>query len=753
MQTILILCFLGDPTLPAGSLSGTGGYNASVKDLLDFLVNTHTFNCIFITNTTGNYTETSTIKISSNITLYRLTTPSSYRLHKNDYSQEVESFRIIIEEIIKDFSTIVFIHSFYWLSGLIAVTLSKKYHIPFIHTTVSLSKQKMLSGYKPAINYQFEYENLFLHKAKYILAITEEEKRILTKYYHIKEDKIVVEGQNIAGCYHMPIYNHYGIPQRNSHINSSLKPIGFNELNISEGEWWNYGAFTYVGRINQAKGVDLIIKAWIELDKRFEGEIPPLWIVGSTPYEIDNFRSTLEISPELINKYDRTKRIVWWGYLNPEAISTIYLKTTALITHSAFEGGGRVIMEALCQGIPVISTDTGFGKDYIINWLNGFVVNYGDVETLMLRMSHFIFNPILSSVLGENAKNFFHMIESNWNHNERVKNLYNALINHSNYFNEHIYSPNYCNNLFVKGCIVTYPYYYHKPSLENIVDFTTSCIRENVRTSDFNQIHELDIWEYDKQYIAKNIYSKLNKQKIWNYSESNNVWDTYEIIKKYTFSAKSPIILSPLKISNEKKLMLLPYMNMLSYNEIENNIYEIATRLKLFSELSTVNDTMGISLVAYWKNLQNCIQYLNIKKIIKPFYEIPDYLKSFLSNPQNFIGDMCIQYAQPLLGHVGVFEDEIFFLPTYHWKYTQKGLDGGLLLFQLLLTNSLCPTTTLSLLDFLSGIWKLPQKQILGWSLCMCIENMICDVVFSGSNLFLIYKVYLHLIEIFNTLI
>lgn len=177
------------------------------------------------------------------------------------------------------------------MSGLIASIFSEKYQIPFIHTTVSLSKQKELSGYQPAIKHQFDYEKTFLHRAKYILAITEEEERILAEYYKIDNEKIIVEGQNIANDYHSPIYDRYGIPQNffQSNANAPLKPIGFDELNISKDNWWNYGAFTYVGRINQAKGVNIIIKAWIELDKRFNGNIPPLWLVGNTPYEIDNF--------------------------------------------------------------------------------------------------------------------------------------------------------------------------------------------------------------------------------------------------------------------------------------------------------------------------------------------------------------------------------------------------------------------------------------------------------------------------------
>lgn len=755
-HTILILCFLGDPTLPAGSLAGTGGFNASVKDLLDFIVKTHTFNCIFITNTTGNYTESSIVQISSNVMLYRLFSPAIHLLQKNNYTQEIENFQNNIEYIIKDFSNIAFIHSFYWLSGLIANTLSEKYQIPFIHTTVSLSMQKMISGYTPDINHQFEYENAFLHKAKYILAITEEEKRVLIEYYNIDDKKIIVEGQNIANEYHTPLYDNYGIPQSISQTSTRLKPVGFNELNVSDGNWWNYGAFTYVGRINQTKGVDIIIKAWIELDKRFEGKIPPLWLIGNTPYEIEHFRNEIGISTKLLLKYEQTKRIIWWGYLNPTAISTLYLKTAVLVTHSAFEGGGRVILEALCQGIPVISTNTGFGKDYIIDWLNGFIVNYMDIEMLMLRMSHFVTNPMLSSVLGENAKKCFQVIEANWNRNTRINNLYCTLISNSNYSNAYISNITLDNNMFEKGCITTYPYYYHKPTVREITDFASSCIKEVVFIpSKFEQISSFDLWKYNREYVIKNIYPKLNKRKLWDYSETFNVWSTYEIIKKYTYSIKSHVILSPINMSSESLLIIFPYMEMLSCREIEKNVYKIAKCLKLFSELPLEKDNViGISFVSYWRNLQQYINRLKFSNIANKLKRIPPAIKCFLNNPQNFTGKMCIQYAQPPLGHVGILKNKIFLLPTYHWKYSQEGLDAGLLFYQVLFSmHRLCPTTTLSVLHYFSSIWELPEKQILGWTLCICIENMICDLIFSTSKQYLIDKVYIHLINLFDTLI
>ena len=750
-QTILILCFLGDPTLPAGSLAGTGGFNASVKDLLDFLKKNDSFNCIFITNTTGNYTKTSTIKVCPNVTLYRVYSTSIHLLKKNDYTKDIKNFENSIEQIIQDFSNIAFIHSFYWLSGLIAASLSEKHRIPFIHTTVSLSKQKLLSNYEPGIVHQFDYEYVFLNKAKYILAITEEEKRILEKYYNINSKKIIVEGQTVTIDYHQPIYDNYGIPQTIAQSGTPLKPVGFDELNVSEGNWWNYGAFTYVGRVTKTKGVDIIIKAWIELDKQFNGAIPPLWIIGNSPYEIDGFRNTLDISLKSLCKYEKAKRIVWWGYLTPAAISTLYLKTAVLITHSRFEGGGRVILEALCQGIPAISTNTGFGKDYIINWLNGFIVNYGDIKALTLRMSHFVASPVLSSVLGENAKNIFNKMETNWNHNACIKNLYNALIDNSSFSNKCTSNITLDEDVFEKGIVTTYPYYYRKPTLKNIADFTNSCIKEKLFSPEkFLEISSSNIWVYNKQYVVKNIYPKLNKRKLWDYSEKTAVWNTHDIIEKIIVSTKSMVVLNPLNISREDLLVMLPYMEILSCTDIEKNLCNVASHLELFSESSIITDDK-YSFVSYWKNLLKNINALNITELTQLLGKITPSIKYFLTDSDNFTGNICIQYAQLPLGHIGIFEKDIFLLPTYHWKYAQQGLDAGLLLYQILLSEPYyCSTITLATLECFATIWHIGKKQILAWALYICLENMICDLIFHDSKQ---SSIYFQIIALFDQLI
>ncbi len=756
LKKILILCFLGDPTLPSGSLSGTGGFNASAKDLLDILSQKRGLDCIFVTNTTGNYNQPLTEKIGSNIVLHRVYSSPKNWLNRNSFSEEIPLYINAVETIIDDFSNISFIHSFYWLSGMIAESISKKFSIPFIHTTVSLAKQKILSGYNPDIVNQIKYENVFLNRAKHILAITEDEKKLLTKEYNIPSEKIIVEGQSVAKAFHFPIYDDYGIPLNISENNRHFKPIGFNDLDISEAIWWNSGAFTYVGRIIQIKGIDFIIKAWMNLDIEFKGKIPPLWIIGSTPYEIEKFRKDLNIPLDKLLEYETNKRIVWWGYLTPEAISTLYLKTSVLVTHSRYEAGGRVILEALCQGIPVISTNVGFGKDYINNWLNGFVVEYGKVKELEFRMSHFIMNPLLASTLGGNAKEVFRKLEKNWNHTTQIINLYEALLERKEYYFKHksSYTPKI--NYFDMGIIEAYPYYYQKPSIEQIVKIVNNdlALQNKVYFKDFHELYSSDIWIYKEKYAIKYICPKLNKDKIWNNFELHNAWSGNEILNKLLTICKFPSILPPIMVYEDKLLLIMPFLRIFSEREYIQNLDDIAQCLKKLSSVSVPNHAKGMTLCKYWNSLcQNIINHKNSR--INAIYEmVPERINTYMSTPDNFTGKICIQYSHPIYENIGLYNNKIFLLPIRNWKYVQLGLDAGILLSeQLRLRKTFNYESTKNILQNLSDIFKISSMQILSGCLCYCTENLIKKIFFKDTETVFDTELLVHIITAMNNLL
>lgn len=177
--------------------------------------------------------------------------------------------------------------------------------------------------------------------------------------------------------------------------------------------WWLDRCVLYVGRMTEAKGVPLIVEAWLRMAGKLGRACPALWLVGGLPEEIEAVRRAVGI--ETLQEFENEGRIRWWGYLDFAGISTLLLKAYVLVTHSLYEPGGRVVLEAMSQGIPVIATPHGFAADLIVDWHTGFLVDHGDVDALMNRMQHFALQPLLRHAMGRVAQRTALAALNRWN--------------------------------------------------------------------------------------------------------------------------------------------------------------------------------------------------------------------------------------------------------------------------------------------------------------------------------------------------
>ena len=99
-----------------------------------------------------------------------------------------------------------------------------------------------------------------------------------------------------------------------------------------------------IGRLEPVKGFDLLIKAWVNVNKK-------LLIVGDGP-EHSKLNS-------LIDKHGLGDFITITASVLKEDLVKYYQKASLLIVSSRREGGPRVALEALYLHIPVISTNVG----------------------------------------------------------------------------------------------------------------------------------------------------------------------------------------------------------------------------------------------------------------------------------------------------------------------------------------------------------------------------------------------------------
>ena len=149
------------------------------------------------------------------------------------------------------------------------------------------------------------------------------------------------------------------IPFENPCLDKNDRKLGYNLLVAKKLK--KTVEFCFVGALNKHKGVDKILKAINELN--FKNNIK-FHFVGDG---FDRFEF------EKIAKYINTT-IIFHGFLEKDAISSIYSKCDFIILPSKSEGFPKVIGEAMNYGcIPIVS-DVSCISQYIQNGVNGFLI-------------------------------------------------------------------------------------------------------------------------------------------------------------------------------------------------------------------------------------------------------------------------------------------------------------------------------------------------------------------------------------------
>lgn len=428
MKKLLIISLHADPSMPPG-VGEWGGTHTYMRELLTELLDTD-YDVTLITRKV--YPDEETVEqIAPFCRILRLTLGSFEHFDKRDLYELHEVTFLQLTEKLDELKFVPdIIHSVYWNSGHLAMRLSNLWNIPYVHSVISNGKGRNAHGATGNAAHRIDIETHVFTHASFILCVAKSEKSEICEYYGIHPSKVIVAGQYIHPSFISASHDSFGSP-RKSGIHYKIESTYFSpylQTQTPTGEWWRKQVFTYTGRLSVDKGISFIIQAWYHLQQKYHETCPPLWIIGGSPADIEKIRPQLGISEQELLRLENSRQIIWWGFLDENGISAIYSKTLALITHSKYEPGGRVAMEAMCEGLPVLATPNGFALDTIQNWTNGFLISYGDISTLEVRMEHFIKQPYLSNCMGQQARQTGVDTLKNWSFKDKHIAAYTAAI-------------------------------------------------------------------------------------------------------------------------------------------------------------------------------------------------------------------------------------------------------------------------------------------------------------------------------------
>jgi glycosyltransferase involved in cell wall biosynthesis len=127
----------------------------------------------------------------------------------------------------------------------------------------------------------------------------------------------------------------------------------------------------FLGRLGFEKRVDLLIEAFARLKSRQPN--CSLIIAGDGPVDVVNqLKRLAEPIPD----------IHFTGFLLGEAKANVLASCDVFCSPSPYETFGLTVVEAMASGIPIISVNSGAVSEYILNGVNGYLVQPNDVEGL-----------------------------------------------------------------------------------------------------------------------------------------------------------------------------------------------------------------------------------------------------------------------------------------------------------------------------------------------------------------------------------
>ncbi len=182
------------------------------------------------------------------------------------------------------------------------------------------------------------------------------------------------------------------------------------------GNLQNENTILFVGFPFYLKGIDVLIKAFDKISKQFPSF--KLKLVGHQLEE--NAKKYFQ----KINKNIVFSKGVFYDKIKPE-----FEKCYCFVLPSRTEGMGRVLLEAMACGKPIIGSNVGGIPNVITNDLNGFLFESENVDDLANKLEKLLADPIKAKAMGEKGQIIANSLFSSNKYCEYFKKMVNETMN------------------------------------------------------------------------------------------------------------------------------------------------------------------------------------------------------------------------------------------------------------------------------------------------------------------------------------
>ena len=279
------------------------------------------------------------------------------------------------------------VHSHYWLSGVVARELHRRWGIPVLHMFHTLGKMKNAVAQRPEDREtarRIMTETEIAHSADALVAATLAEEDQLIRLYSADPSRIRVISPGVD--------------------TSLFRPIPASHAKERIGICPDRRIILFVGRIERLKGVDSLLRAIALIGERRpdlrDGLCVP--IVGGDlgrVHEQDEM-VRLQALREALGIGDV---VTFLGARDQAALQYYYSAAEMVVMPSDYESFGMVALEAMACGTPVIASDVGGLAHLVKDGRTGYRIPARDPAALADRILRLLTDEGLRRRIGQRA--------------------------------------------------------------------------------------------------------------------------------------------------------------------------------------------------------------------------------------------------------------------------------------------------------------------------------------------------------------
>jgi glycosyltransferase involved in cell wall biosynthesis len=205
-RTIHIISLHADPASPSG-IGGTGGTHAYLRELLTLLPQ-RGWSCTVVTRRTSTALPERQA-ISAKADIIRVTIGPLAPMHKSFlegmHAESVAQIGAVLDSLPHP----RLLHSVYWNSGRVALDLSNRFGIRYVHTVISNGARRGMTE-SDRDERRIEVESAVFMGASRIFCISREERNDLISLYGVDPARIVVVGRPVSAAFRYPAHDQNG---------------------------------------------------------------------------------------------------------------------------------------------------------------------------------------------------------------------------------------------------------------------------------------------------------------------------------------------------------------------------------------------------------------------------------------------------------------------------------------------------------------------------------------------------------------